>query len=243
MTRTIDPQAKALIQYFESCRLTAYQDQGGIWTIGWGHTGPDVVAGKTITQEQADALFLTDVGVFEDVVSGAVTVPLCDNQFGALVSFAYNVGGEHFRSSTLLRLLNAGDYNSVPSQLARWNKVFVNGVPVVSPGLAKRRSAEAQLWLTPDSVEEVGVRFASVTPTPVKETPLVYTKTIIGIGLAALGRAVDFFSSVDFMGAASQVNSFSDLGKSVHIAAFVLTLTGLSMAVYGRYQNRRDKGV
>ena len=136
---------KDFIRGFESCRLTAYPDPGSLdgkpWTIGWGTTR-GVYKGMTITQEEADLLFDEDVNAVAKQVSRMVRVPLNQSQFDALVSFVYNVGAEAFRKSTLLRKLNAGNYDAVPGELARWNKVKGK----VVRGLVNRRAAEAGLW-------------------------------------------------------------------------------------------------
>jgi GH24 family phage-related lysozyme (muramidase) len=137
----------ALIKKFEGCRLTAYADVGGVWTIGWGQTGPDVVEGLTITQAQADARLRAEVDRFAEGVLSGLKVPVNQNQFDALVSFAYNVGLGAFRSSTLLKLLNDKTQVSiVASEFLKWNKV--NGKPI--EGLSRRREAEKQLFLSKD---------------------------------------------------------------------------------------------
>lgn len=128
--------------------LTAYQDSAGVWTIGWGHT-QGVTEGMTCTVEQAVAWLDVDLDDAEHAVCTFVTVPLNDNQFDALVSFAFNVGTEEFMTSTLLRRLNAGDYDAVPEEMARWNKVTVKGVKKVNAGLVNRRAAESALFVTP----------------------------------------------------------------------------------------------
>ena len=146
---------KALIQSFEQCRLHAYLDGGGVLTIGWGHTGTDVYDGQTISQEEADALFVADVAEAEDGVNRLVTVPLTQNQFDALVSFAFNVGtdidedtkAEGLGDSTLLRKLNSSDYIGAADEFMKWNKD--NGVVV--KGLTRRRRAERDLFLTEDA--------------------------------------------------------------------------------------------
>ncbi|MFK7088935.1 lysozyme [Chromobacterium violaceum] len=135
----------SLIKQFEGVRLAAYQDMVGVWTIGYGHTGPDVKAGMTITQQQADQLLAADLEKFETGVSKAVIVPLNANQFSALVSFSYNLGLGNLRSSTLLRLLNKGDYDGAAAQFPRWNRAGGQAVP----GLTRRRKAEQALFLTP----------------------------------------------------------------------------------------------
>ncbi|MGD1824861.1 Phage-related lysozyme (muramidase), GH24 family [Chromobacterium violaceum] len=135
----------SLIKQFEGVRLAAYQDMVGVWTIGYGHTGPDVKAGMTITQQQADQLLAADLEKFETGVRKAVIVPLNANQFSALVSFSYNLGLGNLRSSTLLRLLNKGDYEGAAAQFPRWNRAGGQAVP----GLTRRRKAEQALFLTP----------------------------------------------------------------------------------------------
>ena len=127
-----------LTKGFESCRLTAYQDIKGVWTIGWGHTGTDVVPGLTITQEQADALLLHDVQNAVNHVNHLVTVDLTQGEFDALVDFAFNCGCGAFAGSTMLKLLNAGDYHGASEQFERWDKA---GGKVVA-GLLRRRLAE-----------------------------------------------------------------------------------------------------
>lgn len=113
-----------------------------MWTIGYGSTGSHVRPGLKITQPEAEELLRLDLDRFEKAVDRLVKVPLTDNQFATLVAFSFNIGVAAFGKSTLLRKLNAGDYEAVPTQLARWNKD--NGKVV--QGLANRRAAEAGLW-------------------------------------------------------------------------------------------------
>ncbi|OBU85885.1 lysozyme [Chromobacterium subtsugae] len=135
----------ALIQQFEGLRLQAYQDVVGVWTIGYGHTGPDVRAGLTITQAQATQLLAADLARFEAGVGRLVSVPLNGNQFSALVSFTYNLGLGSLQSSTLLRLLNTGDYAGAAGQFPRWDRAGGQQLP----GLLKRRLAEQALFQEP----------------------------------------------------------------------------------------------
>ena len=134
-----------LIKSFEGFRSESYQDQGGIWTIGYGHT-KDVFSGMTCTQDEALLWLHEDLQGAESIVSKHICVPLNGNQFSALVSFAYNIGGGNFVGSTALALLNRGGYDQIPEQLSRWNRVA--GTP--NAGLARRRAAEADLWNAPD---------------------------------------------------------------------------------------------
>src|SRR4051812_47495255 len=115
----INTAGLTFIASFEGLRLRAYQDVGGIWTIGYGHVG-GVRRGQTITRQRAWSMLRTDVSVAEKAVHEHVHVGLNQHRYNALVSFIYNVGGGAFRSSTLLKELNDGAYGSVPGQLARW---------------------------------------------------------------------------------------------------------------------------
>ena len=130
-----------ILKYFEGCRLEAYQDSVGVWTIGYGHT-KGVLEGMTITQEGAEQLLQTELEEYEGYIEKYVTVPLTQNQFDALVVWVYNLGPTNFRNSTLLKELNAGNYNAAGQEITRWNKA---GGKVLA-GLVKRREAEAKLF-------------------------------------------------------------------------------------------------
>lgn len=133
-----------LIKQFEGLRLIAYQDVVGVWTIGYGHTGPDVKPGMVITQAQADSLLADDLIRFEHGVGNMVTVPINANQFSALVSFSYNLGLGNLQSSTLLRLLNQGNAAGAALQFPLWDRAGGK----VLPGLLSRRQAEQALFNT-----------------------------------------------------------------------------------------------
>lgn len=134
---------KDVVREFEGLRLEAYLDTGGVWTIGYGHTGEEVKRGLTIGLAQAETWLTEDLREAEGYVSKLVKVGLTQNQFDALVSFVYNIGGTAFGYSTLLRKLNAGDYEGAANQLLRWNKD--NGK--VIGGLTNRRKKERELFL------------------------------------------------------------------------------------------------
>lgn len=118
------------------------QLSGRPWTIGWGHTGPEVNSGMVISKERADQIFQEDSEHFCKGVARLVTVPLTDNQFGALVSLVYNIGLARFSESTLLKKLNAGDYAGAAAQFAVWRKAGGQ----VLPGLVARREKERLLF-------------------------------------------------------------------------------------------------
>ncbi|MGM8528511.1 lysozyme [Enterobacter asburiae] len=138
----------ALIKQFEGCKLTAYQDSVGVWTIGYGWTQPvdgkPIRAGMTIKQETAERLLKTGLVSYESDVSRLVKVRLTQGQFDALVSFTYNLGSKSLSTSTLLRKLNAGDYAGAADEFLRWNKA---GGKVLN-GLTRRREAERALFLS-----------------------------------------------------------------------------------------------
>jgi lysozyme len=144
----ISEKGVALIKRFEGCSLTAYRCPAGVLTIGYGWTHP--VDGKplspdmTIDQSTADRLLKTGLVSFENDVLKMVRVKLNQNQFDALVSFAYNTGSRALSSSTLLKKLNAGDYAGAADQFLRWNKA---GGKVLK-GLTRRREAERELFLS-----------------------------------------------------------------------------------------------
>lgn len=131
-----------LIESFEECRLQSYQDQRGIWTIGWGHTGPEVGPGLVWTQAQADSHFQLDLAVTEATVSHSVTVGLTQNQFDALCSLCFNIGSGNFHSSTLVKDINSGDTVDEQRQLLSWD--HTNGRQ--NAGLDRRREAEWALF-------------------------------------------------------------------------------------------------
>lgn len=133
-----------LIQDFEGLALKAYKDPIGIWTWGYGSTGPHVTPDKVGTKEEAEQLLKKDLERFEKGVSEIVKVPLNQNQFDALCSFAFNLGIGNLKSSTLLKKLNASDYKGAADEILRWNRA---GGKVLA-GLTRRRIAERDLFLS-----------------------------------------------------------------------------------------------
>jgi len=131
----------ALIKKFEGLELNAYRCAAGVWTIGYGHT-KDVERGDVWTEAQADDALKHELIEFEGYINDLVECSLTQNQFDALVSWVYNLGPANLQASTLLKRLNASDYEDVPSQLKRWNKA---GGKVLE-GLIRRREAEALLF-------------------------------------------------------------------------------------------------
>ena len=158
----VGQSGKKLFQEWEGLELNEYLDSGGAPTIGVGHlmtrsermsgkiiiNGKSVVYRKGLTVQQCWDLLDQDLDSAEASVNSMVKVPLNQNQFDALVSFVFNVGNNAFRDSTLLKMLNAGHFDQVPTQLRRW--IRDNGKIV--KGLINRREKEISLWNTPISV-------------------------------------------------------------------------------------------
>jgi lysozyme len=126
-----------LTEQFEGCLLTAYQDQVGRWTIGYGHTA-GVVPGQTCTPEEAEAMLAADTAWAVAIVNHMVRVPLTQGEFDALVDFTFNLGSGNFSHSTLLALVNQGNFTAAANEFQKW--AHAGGVVVA--GLLRRRIAE-----------------------------------------------------------------------------------------------------
>ena len=131
-----------LIKDFEGWRDTAYLCPANVLTIGYGSTGPHVKAGMKISKERGEELLKDDLDRFEKAVTRLVTVPLHQNQYDALVSFAFNVGISALERSTLLKRVNAKLFDQAAAEFAKWNRA---GGRVLA-GLTRRRAAEAALF-------------------------------------------------------------------------------------------------
>jgi lysozyme len=231
--RLINDAGAALIKSYETKRLLAYDDKRpdyvlqpgdhveGTLTNGWGHTGPDVFIGQVIDDSQADAWFLHDTMAAEDSVANRVSVDLNDNQFSALCSFVFNVGDAQFAKSTLLTLLNKGDYASVSTQLRR----FVYSKGVREPGLERRRAAEAELFLRPMPSD------APPPPAPKPEVEpaksVVKTKTAGGLAAAGAGGALQQ--------AGDAIKDSAGAHQWLLWIGTALLVAGLLFALYGRW--------
>lgn len=227
MARKTIAEGVALIKQWEGLYLTAYHgaaDRPGLLTIGHGHTSaagpPKVYAGQKITEQQAETILKSDLSKVEDAVERLVKVPLNDHQFATLVSFVFNVGEGNFRKSTLLKKLNAKDYDAVPSELMKWT--MANGKRV--QGLANRRAAEAGLWVK-------GAPVASQYVEPEAKTETVATSIVKPetIGTVVSGST----------GLFAALNGLS--GPIAYAAAFaIIVATGI--ALYLIIKHIRERG-
>jgi lysozyme len=144
--RTVSQAGVDLVKEFEGCRTAAYPDPasgGDPWTIGYGATGAGIARGTNWTLQQCEARLHEDLNRFAAGVSAAIgDHPTSQNEFDATVSLAFNIGLQNFKSSTLLRLHQAGDKDAAAGQFSRWNKAAGR----VMAGLTRRREAEAALY-------------------------------------------------------------------------------------------------
>lgn len=201
MARRVSEEALGLVKRWEGLKLQAYRCPADVWTIGYGHTAT-ARPGQVISETQATRLLMEDLARFEAAIERLVRVPLSDGQFGALVSWAFNVGEGAAARSGLIRRLNKGEYDAVPGELARWNKAAGK----VVPGLSNRRAAEAGLWAR-------GSHVASASVTAEGKGGLADAARS-GTGKAALG--------VGAAGVAAQlVEALGAVGPAVGIAIVV----------------------
>lgn len=170
----IGKEGLELIKKFEGCKLKAYYCPAKVLTIGVGHSGSDVKEGMVITQEQADNLLKKDLEKFEKGVEGALKVGVNQNQFDALVSFAFNCGLGALNSSTLLKKLNKGNYKAAASEFLKWNKA---GGKVLA-GLTKRRQAEKLLFETKVIGSELPYNVVTTTDLNIRILPGSQAKII-----------------------------------------------------------------
>jgi len=150
--RTINDAGLNLIKSFEGCRLAAYQDVAGIWTIGYGHIR-GVREGMTITEQQATQYLQEDLADTETAVDWMTSAaPTTNNQYAAMVSLCFNIGSGNFKTSSVLRFHLARDYASAADAFLLWDKSHVDGQLVEVQGLLNRRRAERRLYLTEDAM-------------------------------------------------------------------------------------------
>ena len=184
MTRQISQHGLDKLKQWEGLKTKAYKDAGGVWTIGYGHTAmagsPVPYQGQVITAAEAENILLKDLIQYEAAVANNVNVKLNDNQFAALVSFTFNVGINAFKNSTLLKKLNQGNFDAVPTELMKWTKAGGKKIQ----GLVNRRRAEGYLWM-----EGAFVTSKDVVPEPKKENLLLKPEVLGPVGSVLSGTS------------------------------------------------------
>ena len=242
--RMSDQGIDALLKKFEGCKLKAYKDPVAIWTIGYGHTSaagaPDVTEGLTITQTEAEEILKKDLVKYERPVADLVKVPLSQHQFDVLVDFCYNAGVGNLKSSTLLKKVNAGDFDAVPTELMKWTKAGGKELP----GLVRRRRAESEWWrdLSNKPVVEEDQRVEPDT-VPVK----TITESKQANGAVVLGALGSVGAAKEVMTQVQEANGL--FGSAIAMAQdmnflIMLAVVGIGAAIwYWRKQNLEKHGV
>lgn len=236
------------IAHSEGLRLKAYRCPAGVWTIGWGET-EGVRPGDTCSKEQADRWLLEDVTDRAKAVRRMCTVEPSENELGALVSLAYNIGLEGLRKSTVMRQHNAGNRQAAARAFGLWNKARNprTGQLEVLDGLTARRARESALYLTPDDIADVGTM-----PQAVEAESSLAKSPINASGAAAigLGGVTAVTQVADQVQEASGV--LATLKASVHqLADFIglppgallaLALIGVGFVVISNRNKQRREG-
>jgi lysozyme len=194
----------------------AYRCPAGVPTIGWGCT-KGVKLGMIWTREQATEGLRRELAECEAAVSRLVTVDINQHQFDALVSFSYNCGTGALGKSTLLKRLNAGDYQGAAAAFAMWDKAKVGGKMTTLRGLTRRRAAERELFLRPVDAEPEPMPQA-VAPPP----PIAKSGTIWGTAAGALAGAIAYMETA----AASLIEWAAKLSELGPVSAALATMGG-----------------
>jgi|GEM_PF-2001064 len=235
---SIAPEGLALIKQFESLSLNAYLCPAGKWTIGYGHTGPEVHAGQSVTLEQAEVLLQVDVARFAAFVK--LKCPIATAmQYAAMVCLCFNIGTGNFQRSSVLRLHNAGDAAGAARAFALWTKATgADGKKRELRGLVRRRAAEAALYLSEDGRDDPQrTRAADVSP----EKSLTKSRVMIG---SSIGGAATV--SAGLSQAVEQIEWIKDLIVPLtpylpwmHTAFIVLGVAGIALAMIARWTDRK----
>ena len=214
----ISDKALNLIKRFEGFRAKPYLCPGDVWTIGYGTTKGVTPSSPPVTKAQAEIMLRDDVKRFEEAVRNAVNVPLNQHQFDALVSFTYNLGESALRRSTLLKVLNQGDYEEAANQFKRWNKADGK----VLKGLVRRRKAESEMFLKP--LTQSRTLAASTAGTGF---------TVGTAGIDMLQQSVDELSG--------QIEGFVEFSEYVKWAFLACTLISFGIVAYARIDDYRKQ--
>lgn len=252
--RAIPQFMVSFVKAAEGCSLVPYQDSKGVWTIGYGHTGPEVARGLMWTQARADAQLIADLAKHAALLYDRVKTPIVDgwsdHQYGALVDFVFNLGaGDDW---TIWKVLNRGvTGEAVTTQMKRFDKIVLkDGTVQVLPGLTNRRGAEVTLYNTPDDVHPAvaiaqaapsagmitppssQVRTSSTPPAAMPEKPLATSKSFIAsCASAATVCATTALPAVTVAqhGVTQSLQALAPFtGGSTHVAAWVASLTTIA---------------
>jgi lysozyme len=237
MNKTLVPSQACvtLVKKFEGLHtvtpegdVAAYRCPAGKWTIGYGHT-KGVKSGMRASKEECEGFLRDDLTEHGNHVKRLVKVTLSQAQFDALTSFVFNLGPGAFQGSTLLKKLNAGDYDGAATEFSRWNKARSNGELKVFPGLTRRRTAEAALFTMDAEIETI--------PQPQKPQqeaikPLTQSKTMVGATAAGAGTVLAEIST--------QLEPVVGYSETLKLVFLALTLAGISLVAYARWKDHKE---
>jgi lysozyme len=214
--------------------VRAYRCPAGKWTIGWGHCKA-VKSGMRATTAECEQFLQDDLDEAGSAVRRHVNVPLSQYQFDALASFVFNLGEGNFRSSTLLKKLNKGEYDEVPEQIMRWNKARVDGVLTALRGLTRRRTAEAALFSMDAPLPLDGGDLMAQKPEQKAIKKLSKSKTIAGAGAAGVGTIGSVLSD-----AAANIQGLIAYSDSIKFIFLGLTIAGIALVTYARIKDHQE---
>lgn len=208
-----------------------YVCPAGVLTQGYGST-KGVKEGVTWTIDEASDILKKDVNDHAEAVHTYVKVPLTQPQFDALVSFVFNLGAGAFKSSTMLKKLNKGLMDEVPSEFMKWNKARVNGKLTSLKGLTRRRTAEAAMFSEEAPLAGEGGEEMPQKPEARAVKPIAKSKTMAGVGIAGAATAMGEMST--------QIEGLIHYSDSLKTIFLVLALAGIALAAYAKLKDHKE---
>lgn len=231
----VNSATKKLIKEYEGLRLKAYRCSAGVLTIGWGHTSaagePVVKPGMSISKAEAERIFDRDIEKFAAGIEKLIKVEVNENQFGAMVSLAFNIGVGAFSKSSVLRFVNQSRFDDAADAFLLWNKVGKKAVA----GLTRRRAAEAALFKTED--EDEGDEDVRLPDAPVGKK---MTLSTTNIAAAATGAAGVTAAAKEVVENTSSIFSMDNMLIFILIAVIV---AGAGWIIHERWVKARDWAV
>ena len=236
---SVSQQCVDLVKKFEGLHkmgedglVHSYRCPAGKWTNGYGAT-KGVRSGDKWTVEYAEQRLTEDLEEHGQIVKKYVNVPLTQGQYDALTSFVFNLGGGNFRSSSLLKFLNAGDYDACPEQILRWNKARVNGKLTPLRGLTRRRSAEAAIFSRDAQFpSDEGGPMMPQKPSAAAPKSLTKSKTMVGAGIAGAATGLN-----EVAGQLQGLVAYADSLKTIFL---LCAIGGIALAAYARWKDHKE---
>ncbi len=210
----------------------AYRCPAGKWTLGYGAT-KGIRSGMTCTTQEAEQRLTHDLDEHGKIVKKYVNVPLTQGQYDALTSFVFNLGGGAFKSSTLLKKLNSGNYDDCPEQIMRWNKARVDGKLTPLRGLTRRRTAEAAIFSRDAQLpSDEGGPDMPQKPTAEAPKSLMKSKTMAGAGIAGAATGLN-----EVAGQLQGLVAYADSLKTIFL---LCAIGGIALAAYARWKDNKE---